>query len=433
MSRVNMWTKPSMGLLCGLFAASIPHSSWGQTVPAPATVTAPMPHKHHEYRHRHHVYKHKTYRHDVYHEHHHNFQQHSWPSESSTASQDFSGQPGGTQIVYGQAIGTQIGNGGRQVVLSNGFASSARIQAGGVQSISPGGTAAGTLVSGTGANQVVSANATAMGDTLFDGGSQTVFGRAVNTKIGVNGRQIVSAGGVSTNTTTTGEGASQIVSANAQAIGSTVADGGTQTVFGHSTNTQIGAMAKQTISAGGVSTDSSAVGSGAAQVVLPGGTAVGTNLASGATQTVYGTSIGAKLGCCAADTTASAMPTSATSHPYNLENQISESTSRPAVAPAAPYNLQAQPAAVAPSAEPFVMWSLFKGIPVEQQLKSWGQKEGWRVVWSSGVDPVVSKNLYYFDGFEKAAQDAINDLNQEGFGLKATFSEDTHTLTVSQN
>lgn len=430
MRRINMWTRPSLGLLCGIFAAAIPHAGWSQTVPTPANVTATIPHKHHEYRHEHKAYRHKEYRHEHHHYYHHSATQHHWQNESAAASREFAGQPGGTQIVYGQAIGTQVGNGGRQVVSSNGFASSSQIRAGGVQSISPGGTAAGTLVSGAGANQIVSAHATAVGDTLFDGGSQTVFGQAVNTKIGVDGTQTVSAGGVSTNTTTKGTGATQIVSANAKAIGSTISNGGTQTVYGQSTHTQIGPMARQTVSSGGVSTDASAVGSGAAQVVLSGGTAVGTNLASGATQTVYGTSIGAKLGCCAAAT--SSAPTPQSSHPYTPANQAPNSASTPAVA-RGPYNLQAQPVAATPSAAPFVMWSLFKGIPVGQQLASWGQEAGWSVVWSANVDPVTVKNLYYFNGFEQAAQDAINDLNQSGLRLKATFSNDTHTLTISQN
>lgn len=403
---MNIRVKPTVSLLCGLLIAAVPvRAGLAQEAPQPLHPSAPANADHAVASQvRHEQIEHKHWKHEYASHHarhtpsHHRYRRHRHYVRHNDADlHGLANQSGGTQIVYGHAIDTQIGPGGRQVVLSNGTATNVQIAAGGTQSVAPGGFASNITVSGHGATQLVAANAQAVGGTLMNGGVQTVSGQAIDTKISPGGRQDIVAGGVSTDAAINGPGATQLVASNARAVASTLSNGGAQIVSGKAAGTKIGLGGRQTVSSGGVATNATVDGAGASQVVLPGGTAVNTNLTAAGTQTVYGTAIGTKLSCCQASQGRVAAPS----------RQVGEGHSA------------------------FLMWSLFSRIPVGQQIKGWGASAGWHVTWSGGVDPVVAKNLYYFGDFEKAARDAVADLNKQGAPIQAVFNDAAHILVLS--
>ena len=163
------------------------------------------------------------------------------------------------------------------------------MKAGGDQTVSSGGTAHGTVLSGgaeyvrgTASGTIVSSGGTenvhgvANGGRVVDsGGTERVFGRASGGTVSSGGRQIVSAGGVASGVTVKA-GGSQIVFSGGRTVGA-VLSGGTEYVSS-------GGAASGTI-----------VGSGGKEIVYAGGTTNATRITGGLVEVMSGAHVGGSL------------------------------------------------------------------------------------------------------------------------------------------
>jgi len=189
---------------------------------------------------------------------------------------------GGGQVVYsgGSATDTTISSDGMQVVDSGGVVTSTTINSGGLEVVSAGGmdysatiasggtqdvygTANGTVISGTGATQVVEAGGVVTAADISNGGTQNVQagGTATGTKVSSGGTQVVASGSVVSSTSATSGGTIWVLS-GAELYGTTSLDGG---------GVYMGT------SSGSYTVDNLAL-SGGAKVVLAYGTTTGNNL-----------------------------------------------------------------------------------------------------------------------------------------------------------
>lgn len=234
------------------------------------------------------------------------------------------------QYVYGTAIGTTVNDGGEQNIYGGGTATGTTLNAGGVQVdwgtannttldggsqyvwstatvatiiagtqyVGTGGTANGGTVDAAGV-QLVDAGGTATGMAI-DGGSQSVFGTADQTTINNGGLQNVHG---SVTNTTVDSGGEQNVYADGTATGSTLNAGGTQVDWGSASSTTVdggnqyvwgtdtGATitsGTQFVEAGGTASNAALEAQGA-QIVGTSGTATGTSIFNGGSQSVFGT------------------------------------------------------------------------------------------------------------------------------------------------
>ena len=254
-------------------------------------------------------------------------------------------------------------------------------------------------------------------------------GSASDVQIQSGGTQTVAPGGTVSNTTVTGAGASQVISANAQAVGGHFADGGTQTVYGRAAQAQVSLGGKQTVQAGGIATDSMVNGSSASQTILAGGEAVDAHLSAGATQIVYGTAIGTTLGGSQTNANQTNPPEAP---PITMAPPVASPVISPAPSPvAAPALSQTNaPVTANNTAAPFIMWSLFANMAIGPQIQQWGETAGWQVTWSGGMDPMIPQNHYYFGGFEQAVRDMVAGLSKEGTPVWAKFDSINHVVTL---
>lgn len=76
-------------------------------------------------------------------------------------------------------------------------------------------------------------------------------------------------------------------------------------------------------------------------------------------------------------------------------------------------------------------WSLTGGHTVLQDLKTWADKAGWKVIWNLAKDWTVPANTSYSGDFPKAAGDVIQTLAANGALIRAQFYEGNKTLVVS--
>ncbi|WP_375313361.1 hypothetical protein WHZ77_09070 [Bradyrhizobium sp. A5] len=182
---------------------------------------------------------------------------------------------GGTQAVFGVAIGTTIANGGLQHIHNNAF--STTVNAGGEQNVYVDGSATGTSINAGGLQIDWGFTIT----TTIDGGNQHVFGSASLTTIN-SGVQTVEAGGTASDTTIHGGG--QDVYSGATAINTTM-DGGSQNVYGTVVQTTIANGAVQYLHG---SASVTTVNAGSQQNVYADGFATGTTINAGGFQLDWG-------------------------------------------------------------------------------------------------------------------------------------------------
>jgi autotransporter passenger strand-loop-strand repeat protein len=182
---------------------------------------------------------------------------------------------GGTQTVFGVAIGTTIASGGLQHIHNNAF--STTVNAGGEQNVYIDGSATGTTIN-TGGLQIDWGFTIT---TTINGGNQHVFGSASLTTIN-SGVQTVEAGGTASDTTI--HGGAQDVYSGATAINTTM-DGGSQNVYGTVVQTTIANGAVQYLHG---SASATTVNAGSQQNVYADGFATGTTINAGGFQLDWG-------------------------------------------------------------------------------------------------------------------------------------------------
>ena len=153
------------------------------------------------------------------------------------------------ELVYGTAVGTSVGSGGVELILSGGSGVGETIGSGGEQIVYAGATASGTAVQG---KEFLLSGSIATSATIS--GEQDVYGTTSGTNVANGGMAVVLNGGLAAQTT--------------------IGDGGVETV-----------------GSGGFAS-SGTLESGAAEIVSSGGTDVATFVGSGGSATVDGSAIG---------------------------------------------------------------------------------------------------------------------------------------------
>lgn len=186
---------------------------------------------------------------------------------------------GGTQTVFGVAIGSTIANGGIQHVHNNVF--STIVNDGGEQNVYVDGSATGTTINAGGLQIDWGFTIT----TTISGGHQYVFGSATLTTIN-SGVQTVQSGGTASDTTI--HGGEQDVYSGGTAINTTI-DGGSQAVYGTVTQTIIGNGAIQYLHG---TASLTTVNAGSQQNVYADGFAAGTTINAGGYQLDWGAASG---------------------------------------------------------------------------------------------------------------------------------------------
>ncbi|WP_246794273.1 autotransporter outer membrane beta-barrel domain-containing protein [Burkholderia perseverans] len=132
----------------------------------------------------------------------------------------------------------------------------------------------------------IAAGQTVTGTTINNGGSQTVRGSAVASTVSSGGTQTISSGGAASNTLLAG--GRQIVSRGGLASGTTVGNDGLLTVFsaGSTVSTVVSSGGTQYVSAGGTATGTTVV-SGGSFGVSRGGIGIDSVVSSGGLMRVY--------------------------------------------------------------------------------------------------------------------------------------------------
>lgn len=87
---------------------------------------------------------------------------------------------------------------------------------------------------------------------------------------------------------------------------------------------------------------------------------------------------------------------------------------------------------VVPAAPVIVpVWTLTAGRTVGQELKTWGKKAGWEVVWSLSKDWSIPASTSFAGDFHTAASDVIKTLAANGALVRAHFHTGNNTMVVT--
>lgn len=77
------------------------------------------------------------------------------------------------------------------------------------------------------------------------------------------------------------------------------------------------------------------------------------------------------------------------------------------------------------------VWTLTVGNAVGHELQSWGEKAGWKVIWSMPKDWTVPATTSFSGDFKSAASDVIKTLAANGALVRAQFYDGNKTMIVS--
>lgn len=177
---------------------------------------------------------------------------------------------------------TTVNANGVQTVRAGGMTNASAINSRGTQNVLAGGSDNLSIVN-RGGVQSIASGGVATYTTINSGGTQNVAGTASWATINLGGKQIVSSGGL-TNNDTINSGGTQTILSGASDNLAVVLGGGTQQVAGTAANDTL-AGGKQLVISGGTAIGT-LIGSGGTQSVSSGGSALGATVDSGGTQTV---------------------------------------------------------------------------------------------------------------------------------------------------
>lgn len=77
------------------------------------------------------------------------------------------------------------------------------------------------------------------------------------------------------------------------------------------------------------------------------------------------------------------------------------------------------------------VWVLVAGRPIGHELRGWGAKAGWKIVWDMQKDWIVPADSQFTGDFPAAAADVINTLASNGALIHARFYEGNKTIVVT--
>jgi hypothetical protein len=77
------------------------------------------------------------------------------------------------------------------------------------------------------------------------------------------------------------------------------------------------------------------------------------------------------------------------------------------------------------------VWSLLPGRTVGQELRSWGEQAGWKVVWNMSKDWSVPASTSFPGDFKAAATGVIQTLAANGALVRAQFFDGNKTMVVT--
>ena len=86
---------------------------------------------------------------------------------------------------------------------------------------------------------------------------------------------------------------------------------------------------------------------------------------------------------------------------------------------------------VAPVAPIMASVQLEKGVRVDQQLRAYGQKTGWDLVWE-GPEYVLDQSIVVQGDFEGSITTFLNGANEAGARLRAVFYRGNKTVRVME-
>ena len=176
---------------------------------------------------------------------------------------------GAYQLDYGSAFATTLSSGAKQYVYNGALASDTTMVTGAIQ-------------------QYVLAGAVASNTSVVSGAFQLVRGSASGTTLAAGAKEYVYSGATASNTTV-GSGALQYVVASGMANNNTVNAGGLQYVYGSASGTTMsGAGVLGYVFNGGVATNLSIIGSGATEQVNLGGVLIGGSVTNSALEYILG-------------------------------------------------------------------------------------------------------------------------------------------------
>lgn len=116
--------------------------------------------------------------------------------------------------------------------------------------------------------------------------------------------------------------------------------------------------------------------------------------------------------------------------PSSSSTYVPPTTASPANS--APITVSAEPPPAPPPPAP--TWTLQPGQLVGRQIQSWGQANGWNVIWNVGQDwPVPMAGATFKGNFATAAGQVIQDLSADGAPVHATFYQGNHTLVITSS
>lgn len=80
--------------------------------------------------------------------------------------------------------------------------------------------------------------------------------------------------------------------------------------------------------------------------------------------------------------------------------------------------------------KPLPVWTLTAGRTVGQELKTWGERAGWHVIWSLSKDWSVPASTSFSGEFPAAAADVVKTLAANGALIRAQIFDGNKTFVV---
>lgn len=81
--------------------------------------------------------------------------------------------------------------------------------------------------------------------------------------------------------------------------------------------------------------------------------------------------------------------------------------------------------------KPLPRWTLTAGHAIGQELKTWGAKSGWNVIWNLPRDLIVPSTTEFVGEFTTAAAEVIKTLAANGALIHAKFYEGNKTMVIN--
>lgn len=80
---------------------------------------------------------------------------------------------------------------------------------------------------------------------------------------------------------------------------------------------------------------------------------------------------------------------------------------------------------------PPIVWRLFAGDLIGQQIINWGKSVGWHVIWLCDQDWVVPSAVNFQGEFIPVTEQVLEDLAAEGASIHGIFYNGNHTLVIT--